>query len=148
MEKKLYRSRRARVFGGVAGGLGAYFGLDPILVRVIFVVVTLMHGLGLLAYIIMWIVIPEEPFEVAYPFNNDSQPGSEGKINVDNGFAAVETKRSSGSIIVGVILIGIGLIFFADRIIPDFCFADFFPLVIIAIGAFLVWSSLKNRGVK
>ncbi len=148
MEKKLFRSRRARVFGGVAGGLGTYFGLDPILVRVIFVIVTLMHGLGLLAYIILWIVIPEEPFEVAYPLNNETSPGSEGKINVNNGFAAVETKRSSGSIVVGVILICIGLIFFADRIIPSFCFTDFFPLIIIAIGGFLVWNSLKNRGVK
>ena len=146
MEKKLYRSRRYRVFGGVAGGLATYFSIDPILVRVIFVLVTLMHGLGLLAYVILWIVIPEEPFEIAYPINNQNQPGENSSPNTGNVY--VESKKGTGTVVFGIVLICLGLIFFADRIFPRFSFDDVFPLIIIAIGGFLVWSSLKSRGVK
>jgi len=144
MEKKLYRSRRSRVFGGVAGGLGAYFNLDPILVRVIFVLVTLLHGLGLLAYIILWIVIPEEPFELAYPLNDQTQTGVTSDLHSSN----VQTKKSTGSMVFGIVLIGLGLLFFADRIFPRFSFDDVLPLIVIAIGGFLVWNSLKSRGEK
>lgn len=144
MEKKLYRSRRSRVFGGVAGGLGAYFNLDPILVRVIFVLVTLLHGLGLLAYIILWIVIPEEPFELAYPLNDQTQSGVSSDLHSSN----VQTKKSTGSMVFGIVLIGLGLLFFADRIFPRFSFEDVLPLIVIAIGGFLVWNSLKSRGEK
>ncbi len=144
MEKKLYRSRRSRVFGGVAGGLGAYFNLDPILVRVIFVLVALLHGLGLLAYIILWIVIPEEPFELAYPLNDQSQTGVSSDLLSSN----VQTKKNTGSMVFGIVLIGLGLLFFADRIFPRFSFDDILPLIVIAIGGFLVWNSLKSRGEK
>ena len=145
MEKKLYRSRRWRVFGGVAGGLGNYFGIDPIIVRVIFVIVTLMHGLGLLGYIILWIVIPEEPFEVAYPMGNDTQQKTdEGtNVNFDNINTPVK-KNGKGSMIFGIILIGIGLLFFADQIFPRFSFDDIFPLLIIGIGGLLIWNSLNK----
>lgn len=61
MEKKLYRSRTNRQISGVAGGLGEYFGVDPTLVRLAFVVFALMGGPGLLLYIILAIVVPEEP---------------------------------------------------------------------------------------
>jgi len=59
--KKLYRSRKDRVLGGVCGGLGNYFNLDPVLMRVIWVALFFAAGLGILAYIIAWIIIPEEP---------------------------------------------------------------------------------------
>jgi phage shock protein C len=59
--KKLYRSRTQKMLGGVCGGLGEYLDFDPTLVRIIWVVITLMGGAGLLAYILMWIIVPEEP---------------------------------------------------------------------------------------
>lgn len=59
--KKLYRSRKERVIGGVCGGIGIYFGIDPTLTRIIWVVATLLGGAGIIAYIVAWIVIPEEP---------------------------------------------------------------------------------------
>ena len=58
--KKLYRSKKNRVLGGVCGGIGEYFGVDPVLIRLLWVVFTLMGGAGILAYIIAWIIIPEE----------------------------------------------------------------------------------------
>jgi len=62
---RLYRSRGDRWLGGVLGGLGAYLGVDPLILRVAAVLLTVL-GAGVLvaAYIVMWIVIPEEPIVV------------------------------------------------------------------------------------
>ena len=59
--KRVYRSRTDRVLGGVCSGLGKYFGLDPVLLRVLWAIAFFVGGAGLLAYIIAWIIIPEEP---------------------------------------------------------------------------------------
>ncbi len=59
--RRLYRSRTQRMIGGVCGGLGEYFDIDPTIVRLLFVVTALAGGPGLLAYIIMLIVVPNEP---------------------------------------------------------------------------------------
>jgi phage shock protein C len=59
--QRLYRSRDERMLAGVCGGLAQFFGIDPTIMRLIFVVLALMGGPGLLIYIIMWIVVPEEP---------------------------------------------------------------------------------------
>jgi len=55
--KRLYRNMDDRILGGVCSGLGAYVNLDPVIVRVIFVIATL-SGISILVYLIMWIVIP------------------------------------------------------------------------------------------
>jgi phage shock protein C len=59
--KKLYRSLIDRKIAGVCGGLGQYFGIDPTLVRLLFVLGLIFVGGTLLAYVILAIVIPEEP---------------------------------------------------------------------------------------
>lgn len=59
--KRLYRSRTDRIIGGVSGGLGQYLGIDPTVVRLLFIIFALAGGPGLLAYIIMLIVVPLEP---------------------------------------------------------------------------------------
>ncbi len=59
--RKLYRSRKERMIGGVCGGLALYFGIDPTLVRLLFVFAALMGGPGILAYLIMLVVVPDEP---------------------------------------------------------------------------------------
>ncbi len=60
MSKKLYRSRKERMIGGVASGLAEYFDVDVTLVRLIWAVLILVYGSGLLAYFVAWIIIPEE----------------------------------------------------------------------------------------
>ncbi len=67
--KRLYRSRSDRMIAGVCAGLGKYFGIDPTLVRLAFVILALAGMSGGLAYIIMWIVVPEEP-EPTPPFGS------------------------------------------------------------------------------
>ena len=59
--KRLYRSRDNRMIGGVAGGLGEYLGIDPTIVRLLFILLTFGVGSGVLAYLIMMLVVPEEP---------------------------------------------------------------------------------------
>ena len=59
--KRIYRSNKDRILGGVCGGLGAYLNLDPVLLRVVWAIAFFFGGVGVLAYIIAWILIPEEP---------------------------------------------------------------------------------------
>ncbi len=61
MEKKLYRSRTDKKLCGVCGGLAKYFNMDPTIVRVLTVLLTLFVGGGLLAYIVCALIMPEEP---------------------------------------------------------------------------------------
>ena len=58
-KKRLYRSPDSRVLAGVCGGLGAYFKMDPVIVRIIFVLLFFANGVGLLAYLILWIAVPK-----------------------------------------------------------------------------------------
>ena len=56
---RLYRNTKDKVIGGVCSGLGEYWGIDPILMRLLFIVLFFGFGSGFLLYIIMWIVIPK-----------------------------------------------------------------------------------------
>jgi phage shock protein C len=58
--KKLTRSSHDKMIAGVCGGLGQYFGIDSTVVRLIFVLLALAGGPGILAYIILWLVVPED----------------------------------------------------------------------------------------
>jgi len=57
---RLYRSRSQKMIAGVCGGLGEYFDVDPVLIRLLFVVTAFISGVGILAYIVLWIVVPFE----------------------------------------------------------------------------------------
>lgn len=57
--KKLYRAPDNRVFGGVAGGIAAYWGISPLLLRICFIIMTLYYGIFLIVYIILWIAVPK-----------------------------------------------------------------------------------------
>ncbi len=57
--KRIYRDPDNRVLGGVCGGLGAYMGIDGLIIRIVFVIIFFLFGVGLLIYLILWIIIPE-----------------------------------------------------------------------------------------
>jgi phage shock protein C len=59
--RKLYRSKTNRQVAGVCGGLAEYFSLDVTLIRVLFVLLAVLGGSGLVIYIAMWIIVPKEP---------------------------------------------------------------------------------------
>ena len=64
MYKKLYRSVTDKMLAGVCGGLAEYFAIDPVIVRLIFVLAVIFGGSGILAYIILWIIIPKTNYAV------------------------------------------------------------------------------------
>lgn len=59
--RRLYRSQTNRMLGGVCGGLAEYFNTDATLIRVLFVVLTVLGGAGPLIYLAMWIIVPNQP---------------------------------------------------------------------------------------
>ena len=60
MNTSLTRSTSDRMIGGVASGLAHYFNIDPVIVRLVFVVAVLAGGVSPLIYVLLWIVMPEE----------------------------------------------------------------------------------------
>ena len=62
--RKLYRSSDDRMLGGVAGGLGEFLTIDPTLIRLLFVLSLVLGGAGFVVYLVMWLVVPEEPLEI------------------------------------------------------------------------------------
>lgn len=58
-KRRLYRDTDNRVMGGVCSGLGAYFNLDPVVIRIFFVILLLANGIGALAYLVLWIAVPK-----------------------------------------------------------------------------------------
>jgi phage shock protein C len=123
--RALRRSRSQRVIGGVCGGLGRYLGIDPVLLRIAFVVLLFAGGGGLVLYLIAWILIPEE---------REGEPlGSERPSSVD-------TTR----LIVGGALVAIGTIALLNVTFPRLG-RFFWPLAIISLGVAIVIQSTTSR---
>lgn len=68
MYKRITRIYEGNIFGGVCTGLGKYFNIDPVIFRILFLVLFFMMGTGALLYLIMWIIIPNE--QNLFPPNN------------------------------------------------------------------------------
>ena len=77
--KRIYRSKTDKIIGGVCGGIGKYFTVDPVLIRLIMLILVLITGFGLLGYIIAWIIIPTEPVIVP-----ESEVKTEPEVKTEN----------------------------------------------------------------
>lgn len=128
---RLYRSTSDKVIGGVAGGLGNYMNIDPVIVRILFVLMAIFGGSGVLVYIIMWIIIPEQKYRFGTEIPNNPQPTA-GINDKDT------STRTNTSLIAGIVLIAFGLLFLIDRLVPYYSIHDFWPLLLILAGALLI----------
>lgn len=140
MQKKWYRSRNDKLIGGVAGGIAEYFDIDPVIVRIIFAFTVIIGGSGLLAYILLWIIIPEAPFTIENDSNSTSTSGK--RTTSENGDAdkeQVTNNRTRTTYIFGGILVVLGVILLFNNFIT---FDAFWPLIFIALGIALL---LKSR---
>lgn len=133
--KQLYRSCKNRILGGVCGGLGEYFEIDPILVRLIMILLA-VGGAGIVLYIIAWIIIPEDPSCVTAKKGSEEirekaeSMASEIKARVsENGH-----RQSEGRTMVGLIIIAIGIIFLLQRILGFNFWTNLWPIIIIIVG--------------
>ena len=123
----LRRSRDDRVVGGVAGGLGRYFGIDPVLLRIAFVLLLLAGGSGILLYLIAWVVIPQE------------RPGDAVGPPAERGAPA------AGADVLGVVLVVAGVFLLLRVVFPDvFAGRYFWPVAVIALGLALVAHSSRR----
>jgi len=156
MNKKLYRSSKDKMLGGVAAGLAEYFDIDPTLVRVLFVLTFFFGGSGLLAYIIMWIVVPEEPLTI--PFTGTQTESSdagaeagsskqEGQFDAKAYYESLDKKREKRRMTAGFILLALGLLFLADNFLPRIRIGDFWPLILVAAGIGILLNSKRNNKI-
>lgn len=167
LQKRLYRSKNDRMIAGVCGGLGDYFDIDSSLIRLAVLLIFLFQGIGLIAYIIAWIIISEEPVKNQYSAQNkdsfkknvnpnqaDSDFEAENDFNKRESEAEVEAQaqniayqeaKNSGSQnknnrrqLFAMIMILLGSIFLVDIWIPDFYWERYWPLIFIILGFLLL----------
>jgi phage shock protein C len=120
----LRRSRRDRVLGGVCGGIARYLDIDPVLLRVAAVALALSGGVGVLAYVIAWVVLPEAPGDEPEP-------------------AAPPAGRHAVAIAVGAALVGLGVLLLVRQWMPWFGAEVFWPLVVVAVGALVLTTARR-----
>jgi len=154
--KRLYRSAKSKVFGGVAGGIAEYFDIDPIIIRLLFVIIAFAGGGGAIVYLILWIALPLEPL-TSFNMNMGSGepagteiPGEQAASdhnagNTPNPFYIPVKSENRNGLIGGIVLISLGLIFFANRFIPNINFSDLWPLVLVVLGGVLIATSFAER---
>lgn len=124
VQRELHRSRRNRMIAGVCGGLGEYFGIDPVWVRLVFVILIFANGLGLILYPILWWIMPEEPAET-------------GETTVGS---------PSGKRLMGIVLVGLGAMFLLQNL--GLIRVDFdlvWPVLLIVAGLYLLFSGSPNQ---
>jgi phage shock protein C len=118
------RSRSERVVAGVCGGVGRYLGVDPVLLRIAFIILALANGLGVIAYVVAWVAIPEE---------HPDQPAG----------PAPEPRRETGRLVLGGSLVVLGLVLLLDRLAPDLD-ELFWPVAVVAVGVAVMLVGLRR----
>ena len=154
--KKLYRSQVDKIIAGVAGGLAQYFEVDPMIVRLLFILITVIGGSGVLVYIILWMLLPRNPQEPAIineekvkEFANEIKEKAQNfkedwqKNQAEKELTKTETarpeKRAGG--FFGWLLVVLGMVFLFQSFMPhwfSYKLLQLWPLAIIFAGLFLV----------
>ncbi len=110
---RLYRSKSDSMVGGVCGGLGTFLNIDPVFIRLLFILLLFGSDFGFMLYLLMWIIVPEEGGE--YGFQVDSL-GDKVKSMGSDIQKAVSQPHPQAGLIMGIGLIAIGGFLFLDRL--------------------------------
>jgi phage shock protein C len=146
---RLSRSRTDFMIGGVCGGLGKYFKIDPTLVRLVFVLLTLAGGSGVLIYFILWIVMPREDMP-GLQGNMDSQEFGRRANLMGQEMQQMVTRPSTRTVqFIGGALVILGLVYLVQNLnIPWLAWFNdrlLWPVLIILVGALLLSRAFKKQ---
>jgi phage shock protein C len=159
MRERLYRSREDRMLFGVAGGMARFLDVDPSIVRIIWALLALAGGAGLLLYIVAAIVIPEAPVGWAPSAASNAQGGGDpasaaagagaattGTAGPAWGYrAGVERReRGGGAVLLGLLLVVVGGWFLLQRFLPQLDADLLWPVGLLLLGAALVVGALRR----
>jgi phage shock protein C len=157
MGNRLYRSRSDRMIAGVCGGLGEYLNVDPVWLRLLFVVLLFATGFGFWAYLILWIIIPEAGREGVTPgetVQNNVQDMADRARELGQGIqrglqgsrASSEPGPVTGPVLVGVAFILLGIVLLLNRlnIFWWFNWSVWWPALLIVLGGALLYSRLRE----
>lgn len=134
MHKRLYRSRTDKMMGGVAGGLAEYFEVDPVIIRAVFIVSTIAWGISLLAYLVLWIIVPVNPVETVVVE----------EVTEENKPPVVHQKKDK-KMIFGYILITIGVFIIIDNFFAFLDFDMFIAVTLVAVGIYLLFKNKQSK---
>lgn len=145
--KRLLRSRSDHVIGGVCGGLAKYLAVDVILVRLAFLALALVNGLGILVYLVMWVVVPDEEAqgldaEASMRANLDEIRGEARRVGRSLRTSMGNERRTT---VIGGLLILLGVMFLVDQFgLNLISFRSFWPLFLIVLGVVLLLSYARR----
>lgn len=133
-EKTLYRSKTNRLIGGVCGGLGEYFLIDPTVIRIIFILISIFGGGGILLYLILWLIIPSDKGKKVSVQENAEEIKEEAKDILEKG--KYYAKKDEGRYVFGLMLALIGFLFLLENfgVLRIEQFFKLWPLILIIIA--------------
>jgi phage shock protein PspC (stress-responsive transcriptional regulator) len=108
MKEKLFRSSQNKIIGGVCGGLGEYFQIDPIFVRIFFMLWVVVGEWGVLAYFLLWLIIPPQQYAGGSFQHNDL--GARFRLIGDDLRDLFQNPSSQLLTYGGIALIGVGAV--------------------------------------
>ncbi len=138
MKKKLYLSSRGKILAGVCTGLGEYFEIDPVLIRALFIVALFSGGIGAMLYIVLWLIMPKEEAVLSAQSPQETPEHSE---NSDS----VLSEKHKGSVLAGLLLVGLGIFFLMRELFPMFSFKYMLPIILIAVGVIIVFNTFRKN---
>ncbi len=144
MKKRLFRSRKDKMIAGVCGGLGQYFDVDPVIVRLVFVILAFVQGIGVLAYILLWIIVPmegrEKPVEEVVKENIEEIAEETKKIGDKVQEKVKIHSESKGSFWfgVGLLILGVLLLLSNYDILFWGSLVRLWPVALMILGIYLM----------
>jgi phage shock protein C len=146
--KKLARSRTDYMLGGVCSGLGKYFGIDPTIVRLIFVLLLISGGSGVFLYLVLWIVMPREDLqETQGPLNGDEFGRRARQMGEEMRQVASQPNPRTAQFL-GIALVVLGLVYLVQNLhIPWLLWFNSniaWPIVLVIAGVLLLMRAFRK----
>lgn len=164
MSNKLYRSEKGRVVVGVCSGLAEHFNTDPIFVRLIFVLLSLINGLGIIIYTVLWLVLPRgiRVEAVEDESLNDEEEASVAGENIGEDLEVVKAGEESREVIIidkrssffvylvlGLLPILVGTVFLLEKlaIFPGIWFIGriIWPVILVIVGFVIIVAGATRK---